>query len=169
MVGPRPKNAAMNKARAKHGMSGTRLYKVWAGMCERCHNQNHSGYGTYGGRGIYVCEAWKEDFSAFLRDMGERPPGASLDRINNDGPYSPDNCRWATSTEQGRNKRNNRLLTCFGETKPVSAWADDARCRVNEQSIKNRIFRGWTAERAITTPAHWRGQKPVPTQHKEPA
>jgi hypothetical protein len=79
------------------------MYGAWGGMVNRCHNPNNSSYGRYGARGIYVCDEWRADFHNFLADMGERPQGMSLDRIDPKGPYAPDNCRWATKVQQRAN------------------------------------------------------------------
>lgn len=97
----------------KHGGSGGGttskhpLYNLWASMRNRCNNPRHRAYQYYGGRGIKVDPRW-DDFSQFVTDMGPRPAGASIDRIDNDGPYAPQNCRWATSSQQRANQRNGR-------------------------------------------------------------
>lgn len=100
--------AARNQTEATHGLHGTPAYRSWRSMIERCERPSNISYGNYGGRGISVCDRWRHDFSAFLSDMGERPPGTSLDRINNDKGYAPGNCRWATASEQARNRRPRR-------------------------------------------------------------
>lgn len=100
-----------------HGLSGTPEYCVWAGMKARCSNPKHNAYDRYGGRGIKVCDRWNK-FENFYQDMGLRPSDAhSIDRIDNDGPYSPENCRWATASEQSANKHQKKNVIPFEEVK----------------------------------------------------
>lgn len=119
------------KQRTKHGMSQTRLYRVWSGMKDRCYNPNCKGYGHYGGRGIVICEEWKDDFLAFYEwaianGYDESAPRGqyTIERKDNDGPYSPDNCRWATILEQERNKRNNIKVQVGDEVKTLKEACD---------------------------------------------
>lgn len=139
-----------------HGMSGKRnrhpLYGIWTSMVARCSNVKHKQYDSYGGRGITVCDRWlgNEGFANFLSYMGDRPDGCSLDRVDNDKGYSPDNCRWATVKVQQRNTRGNRMATCDGKTQCVAAWAEEVG--VPWYLIRNRLEQGWSDERAIKTP-----------------
>lgn len=105
-----------------HGMSGYSEYKIWQMMKNRCSNTRDSHFHRYGGRGIAVCDRWENDFAAFYADMGPRPRGLTIERINNDGNYEPGNCRWATNKEQAHNKANNRRLTAFGKTQILIEW-----------------------------------------------
>ena len=132
-----------------HGMTRTRIYRLWSTMHDRCRNPRNSHYPTYGERGITVCSRWR-DFEAFYADMGERPPGMTLNRIDNDGPYSPANCEWASAVTQGRNKASNKLLTFNGKTQPLSAWAEELG--MNYNTLNTRVQRGWDDERVLTTP-----------------
>lgn len=129
-------------------------YNIWCGMRQRCYNSNSPAYIYYGGRGIKVCERW-HDYSNFVEDMGEKPKGLSLDRIDNNGDYSPQNCRWASNKEQMRNKSNAHLITYNGETKSLIEWAE--HLGVSRGKLHNRIFNGWDIERAFTQPYRCRG------------
>lgn len=133
--------------RTKHGGTGTKVYAVWRAMHERCVNPKVRNYPNYGGRGINVCERWK-DYAAFRDDMGPRPDGGTLDRINNDGNYEPGNCRWATQREQMNNVRKNVRLTFRGETRTVSEWA--RRLGVTRDRLYWRLKTGWPIEEALT-------------------
>lgn len=116
------RTALMVKRQTTHNMSRTKIYGVWSSMLNRCRNPKHPAYPHYGARGITVCQEWM-DFATFFSDMGERPAGHQLDRINNDGPYSPDNCRWTDTLTQHRNRRNTIRVTHNGETKFLVEWA----------------------------------------------
>ena len=133
-------------------MSTNELKKVWRGMHNRCYNINQKSFAHYGGRGIFVDPRWhrKAGFEAFVADMGERPEGASIDRIDNEGPYSPENCRWATQMEQAKNKRNNRWLTANGVTKHMTEWSRDLGC--TPTAIWRRLRDGMTEQDAATLP-----------------
>lgn len=126
-------------------------YRIWHGMVQRCHHSGASGYDSYGGRGVAVCDRWRDNFPAFLADMGERPAGMSVDRIDGSKGYAPGNCRWATPTQQSRNTSSNRLVSFNGETLPLVVWSE--RQGIGEQTLTARLNRGWTTERALTTPA----------------
>ncbi len=102
-------------------LSNTPTYNVWTGMINRCTNPNNKCFSYYGGRGIKVCERWKE-YVNFLNDMGEKEAGMSIERIDNNGNYEPSNCRWIPMSQQGKNRRNNRLITHLGETLIASDW-----------------------------------------------
>jgi len=139
------------KQRMKHGHSMVNIvsktYSIWRNIIQRCNNPNCRNYKNYGGRGIKVCDKWLK-FEDFLQDMGEKPEGLSLDRVDNNGNYCKGNCRWATWKEQQRNSRNNRLITINGETKCLAEW-----CEIYKkpyQTVYNRINRyKWTPEEAL--------------------
>jgi hypothetical protein len=121
-------------------------------MRRRCRNASHQEYHNYGGRGITVCEEWS-DFTTFrdwARANGYRDD-LTIDRIDNDGPYSPENCRWATHIQQVRNTRRNRWVTAWGETKCLAEWVEDDRCLATKQALFYRLTVGWTPEKALTT------------------
>ena len=149
--------------RYKHGHAGTksRTYLSWRAMTARCTNEKDPAYLRYGGRGIKVCDRWRE-FDNFLADMGERPEGKSLDRWpDNNGNYEPSNCRWATRQEQQYNRRDNVLVTIDGETKCLTEW-----CRkygISTRAVLDRREKGWSIERSITAPKTRRHDHGVPT------
>ena len=109
--------------RPKLNARQTPLYGTWKEMVSRCHDKRNHAYADYGGRGIAVCSEWRNNLQAFVRDMGQRPDGHTLDRINNNGDYTPHNCKWSTPREQARNRRSNRYITIKGETKLACDWA----------------------------------------------
>ena len=125
------------------------LYNCWKSMMARCYSETHMHFQHYGGRGIEVCARW-HDFDAFAADMGERPLGCSLERINNDLGYSPDNCRWATAKEQANNRRNNTVIEANGVEMTITQWAD--RLGTSASTIAARIDMGWSAEDAVNIP-----------------
>lgn len=146
-------------ARTKHGELAagrtTKLYWVWAGMNQRCENPKHTSYHKYGARGIQVCQEWQTSFASFRTwalATGYHE-GLQIDRINNQSNYEPDNCRWANPAVNARNTRQNVLISAFGEAKTLGAWTEDPRCLVKYVTLAWRIRRGWTPERALTTPA----------------
>ncbi len=120
-----------------------REHKSWINMMSRCNNPNSTGYEYYGERGIEVEGSW-HDFKNFLTDMGKRPEGTSIDRIDNNGNYEKDNCRWATLTEQARNRSTNHYISYKGECKTIVEWSDDIG--VKQNTLLYRIRRGWSKE-----------------------
>jgi hypothetical protein len=137
-------------AKLRHGMTGTKLYDSWKGMRARCSNPSHISYKNYGGRGISVCNEW-QDFENFYADMGDRPEGATLERIDNDKGYSKDNCKWASWSENNRNRRSIRIVELDGVSKSVVEWAEVTGLKI--QTICSRLNKGWTAERTLTEKA----------------
>lgn len=128
------------------------LYPTWLGIRQRCFNPNTKRFNRYGGRGITMCARWLDDFWAFVGDVGQRPDGTTLDRIDNDGNYEPGNVRWATDEEQINNRciSGLRLVTYNGETKSVSQWEKALGFRRNVVSM--RLNHGWSDVEALTTP-----------------
>jgi hypothetical protein len=121
-------------------------------MHNRCYNSSVNAYPDDGGRGIVVDQHWhgSDGYKKFLQDMGPRPEGGMVERIDNDGPYSPENCRWATRDEQANNKRNSRWITANGKTQTMAQWAKELGC--NPSNIIYRIKSGMTEEQAVTKP-----------------
>ena len=136
-----------------HGMTDDPVYQTWVMMLQRCNNPKCKAYHDYGGRGITVCERWTK-FENFHEDMGPRPKGSSLDRINNNGNYEPDNCKWSTASEQASNKRNTVMIN--GEPLAVVA----RRHGISPSVLYDRYVRyGWTLERSLNTPVRKRRKK----------
>ena len=137
------------KANTKHGMFGTRIYTIWSGMIARCENTRHRSFANYGGRGIRVCDEWRASFEAFHLWAAENgyDDTLTIDRVDNDRGYSPDNCRFASNDDQQRNKRNNRLLTARGKTMTLAEWADETG--INPATIGWRLNAGWSVEDAL--------------------
>lgn len=135
--------------RTRNGKSHTPTYQSWANMRKRCLNEKDRAYTNYGGRGIEVCDRW-HDFENFLADMGERPTGLTLERKDNGKGYEPSNCVWATRTEQNRNTRRSALYTYDGITMCEAEWA--VFTGISRTTLQQRLRRGWSFERAITTP-----------------
>lgn len=124
----------------KHGMKGTREYRSWANMKRRCYNPRTDRYPHYGGRGIVVCERWRNSFENFYTDMGECPDGYTLDRIDVDGNYEPINCRWASADEQARNRSNNVMLHHNGKSMCLTDWAQ--YLGIEREVLRSRMRRG---------------------------
>lgn len=138
----------MSKKRKWTNPTNSPVYFSWRSMRSRCYNPKNPSFQHYGGRGISVCEQWRDNYDKFFEDMGDRPEGKSLDRINNELGYSPENCRWATMKEQLNNQRRNRRLTLAGETKTLSQWSD--ALNVSQDTLHKRLER-MTVEKALKT------------------
>lgn len=139
----------------RHGCSREPLYGAWRRMIDRCHLPTSDGYHKYGGRGIYVCDRWRESFLNFLKDMGPRPEGMTLDRIDNDGPYCPENCRWATARQQSDNRRITILLTYAGKTQSLVEWAEEFNMK--PVTLRSRLVRyDWDIEKSLSEPIQYR-------------
>lgn len=148
----------------RHGLSRLPEYRAWQTMRLRCHAPTNAAFPSYGGRGITVCDAWRDSPEAFLRDMGRKPSAAhELDRIDNDRGYEPGNCRWVLRTTNDRNRRSNRLLTHAGETLPLVAWSE--RMGIASDVTTKRLDAGWPAERALTTPVRAKAPAGTDTRH----
>jgi hypothetical protein len=134
---------------ARH-LHRTAEYKVWMNMITRCHNPRARGYPRYGARGITVCDRWRESYVAFLIDMGRRPSRLhSIDRIDNDGPYTPQNCRWADRQQQQRNRPDRLRYVAHGQALLLCEWSD--RTKIPIRVLWARLQNGWSVERALAT------------------
>jgi len=136
------------KIQTTHGLYRSKAYKIWASAKGRCLNKNNDRYSSYGGRGIKICKKWLK-FENFYKDMGERPEGKSIDRIDNDGDYCKENCRWATRKQQANNTRKSIRITYNGETKTLADWVIKTGLQYN--TINTRIHRGWSIKKSLTT------------------
>lgn len=139
----------------RHGAVGTPEHNTWNMMNARCYTPSATDFHKYGGRGIVVCERWRwpDGFLNFLADMGERPRGLTLDRIDNDGGYEPNNCRWATGRQQQNNTRKTRFVSYKGETLPLADWA--RRIGVSGGVLWNRLYRyKWPVAEALGFEPH---------------
>jgi hypothetical protein len=126
-------------------------HNIWHDMKRRCADASRKDYARYGARGIRVCDRWRESFENFYADMGPRPsPKHTIDRIDNNGDYSPENCRWATASQQQNNRRQTVFLVFRGEKKALTDWARELGFSRNTLQLRYR--RGWDAERMLTTP-----------------
>lgn len=134
-----------------HNGKGTRLYAIWKGICSRCHNTHRSCYDRYGGRGISMCDEWR-DFATFREwaHANGYNDKLSIDRIDNNGGYTPENCRWVDDYAQAHNKRNNRIIEFQNEKLCLAEWGRRLGC--NGQVISDRLKRGWSVQQALTTP-----------------
>ena len=145
-----------------HGGSYERLYGVWCSMKSRCYYQGDKNYKNYGGRGIIVCDEWRNSYNNFKSwalsngYQADAPRGkCMIERIDVNGNYCPENCVWKTNKEQANNKTNNHLVEHQGETHTISEWAGILNMAYN--TLLNRINHGWTIERALTEPVHNNG------------
>lgn len=151
----------IGKKNTSHGHSAggstSPTYRTWVNIKGRCLYPCHKYYNHYGGRGITICDRWKDSFENFLADMGVRPEvKCTIDRIDNSKGYSPENCRWATMKEQQRNRTNNRIISAFGQDRPVCAWAEEYGISYTAILWRMKTL-GWNAEKAISTPQMKRG------------
>lgn len=137
----------------KHGLSRTPEYRAWQTMRLRCLEPSNPAYPAYGGRGITVCERWKYSPEAFVEDMGQKPsPEYELDRIDNDGPYAPGNCRWVPRTINCRNRRSTHRITLGhgDDTRSLAAWCD--ALGMPRDTVRKRLAAGWPPEEAFSVP-----------------
>lgn len=149
---------SVDRARAAHTVHScnikgmvSREYHSWNGMKQRCFNQRNAKYPRYGARGITVCERWRNDFAAFLQDMGKCPPGYTIDRENNDGHYEPGNCRWATPRQQSSNTRRNIFINVNGAALTIAEAA--RQFGLNPSTVQRRMTLGWPESRLLE-PVH---------------
>lgn len=136
----------------KHGQRKTRLYRIWANMKSRCHNPKTSFYNRYGGKGVTVCDEWKNNFQAF-HDWAVThgySDDLSIDRIDVNGNYEPGNCRWVSTKAQAKNRSNNHIVIVDGVSKSLMEWCEIYS--INYKTVRDRLKRGWTVKLALETP-----------------
>ena len=133
----------------RHGECGTPTWYSWQAMVTRCTNPNASDYQRYGGRGVTICREWHQ-YESFRQDMGARPEGHTLDRIDNNGNYTPSNCKWSTSSQQARNTRRTAMIEHKGVSNCIAEWAEDLAMPV--ATLAARLSKGWSIEEALETP-----------------
>lgn len=138
-----------SKSKITHGRSYSPTYTTWIHMKDRCNNPKHTHFQHYGGRGIKICERWEYNFENFLEDMGERPKGYTLNRIDNDGGYFKENCLWSSDLDQANNKRTNVFLEMDGKKMTAPQWARELNIKV--VTIRARLRRGFPIEKVLST------------------
>ena len=138
-----------SKRVSTHKMSGSRLHNIWKSMKERCYNSGHDQYKDYGGRGISICNEWRNDFMSFYNWAINNgyADNLTVDRIDNNGDYCPENCKWSTRKEQSNNQRTNHLLTYNNKTQTMAQWAEEVG--LNPHTLQTRISRGWSVQDAL--------------------
>lgn len=144
------KKEHLSSLKSTHGQTDSRLYGVWQSMKARCYNAHSTHYDRYGGRGISLCDEWKNSFQTFsdwATQNGYRD-GLSIERIDNDGDYTPDNCRWATMKEQANNRESNVRIAYRGEEHTATEWA--AIVHISAKTLFSRIYAGWSVERVLS-------------------
>lgn len=137
----------------RHGKCTTPEYESWKSMLARCHNPNAHAYQHYGGRGITVCRRWRASFLSFYEDMGPRPHGHSIDRIDNNKGYSKKNCKWSTQKQQTRNMRRNRVIAYKGKSQPLLAWAEETG--ISYQVLQNRLKKTQSLDEVFLPTGSW--------------
>ena len=145
----------------KHGLKNTRLFRIWSNLLSRCYNSNFHDYKYYGARGIIVCDEWINDFKALYNWAMSNgySDELTIDRIDVNGNYSPDNCRWATVKTQSNNRRNNHYVNINGVVKTLSEWCE--LYAINYRTVQDRLKRGWNIEKALKEPVDTRFRRKV--------
>lgn len=143
------KKRLISVGQTEHGLTHSRTWNSWSSMLERCYSPVHKSYKDYGGRGVTVCQEWRDSFVAFLNYMGIRPDGTTLGRIKNDGVYEPGNCQWEGAKQQCRNRRSSRFIECFGKRLTLVEWSELSGIPHDTLSYRMRT---WSVEKALTQP-----------------